>query len=127
MNGRNRRRWRSYAKTTALVLGLPTLLVLGEVLRSYAAEGVGPFGAWAIGEVSAFSGAYAYLFFATAMTAAVVGSLVKRSFTRTLRDRALRSPRVLQEEQHPSRPSPGRQRVAVATPLRPSSRPRQSA
>lgn len=123
MNGRNR--GLSWAQTAALVVGLPALLVVGEILRSYAAGGSGSIFAWAQQDLSAFAGAYAYLFFATALTATLVGGLVKRSALKALR-RARRESLAQTEGAQVER-SQGRVRVQVATPLQVPERVRESA
>lgn len=84
MNRLDRKLWISRSKTAALILGLPALLVLGELLRGYAALGSGDFFAWAARDLSEFAGAYAYLAAAVALTAATVGYAVKRSARRAI-------------------------------------------
>lgn len=89
MNRLDRKLWISRGKTAALILGLPVLLVLGELLRGYAALGSGNLGSgnfwsWAAQDLSEFAGAYAYLAVAVAVTAAVVGYAVKRASQRAI-------------------------------------------
>lgn len=84
MNRLDRKLWISRGKTAALILGLPVLLVLGELLRGYAALGSGNFWSWAAQDLSEFAGAYAYLAVAVAVTAAVVGYAVKRASQRAI-------------------------------------------
>ncbi len=85
MNRRNQELWISRTKTAALILGLPTLLVLGELLRGYATLGTGSFLSWAAQDLSQFAGAYVYLAVAVALTAALVGLTVKRASLRAIR------------------------------------------
>ena len=101
MNRRNRKLWISRAQTAALILGLPTLLVFGELLRGYATLGSGDFLSWAAQDLSEFTGAYAYLALGVALTATLVGLAVKRASLRAIR-RARRHGLAL-----------GRQRVQV--------------
>jgi len=121
MNRRNRKLWISRAKTAALILGLPALLVFGELLRGYATLGSGGFLSWAAQDLSEFAGAYAYLALAVALTASVVGFAVKRASLRAIgraRRHGLALGRQNAQVEAEELRREGRVQVAMPTPFR---------
>jgi hypothetical protein len=84
MNRIDQELWISRGKTAALILGLPALLVFGELLRGYFSLGSGGFLPWAARDLAEFTGAYAYLAIAVALTTALVGFAVKRASRRAI-------------------------------------------